>query len=237
MRRAGFIAFCIAVAVGACTAFSGGDDSTTPAPDAGDRTGKLNGPCYGNASCDPGLTCAGNVCVPDADATASPDGGDGGLPGEGGTGDGGVACPFSKSPSATLACGTDIGACSEPRTTCCMGNTTSSCIDGGAYCTGAPNVAQLGCDSKAWCGNVSPGTICCLQTSKAPAALGLQPLACPKTLSIEQFGPSVCSSACGATDYVLCASNGECGVDRTCQRLDVTSTSQGTLHIGFCWPR
>jgi hypothetical protein len=83
----------VVLAIGACAIFGacGGGSS---GPKAGDERGA----CYGNGSCNAGLTCASNVCVRIAgnggttgDAGMTGTAGNGGSAAAGTTGAGGIA--------------------------------------------------------------------------------------------------------------------------------------------------
>ncbi|MEO8799000.1 MAG: kelch repeat-containing protein [Polyangiaceae bacterium] len=124
MRKSAFMcAFAVSAIVTACGSSSSGTSSTA----AGDE----GGACYGNGSCNTGLTCASNLCVR-LDS--------GSIPGDASDACGNVTC---ESPPATTcsdastltsygkAGSCSAGACSYPKTDqkCAVVNATSSCAD------------------------------------------------------------------------------------------------------------
>src|SRR6185503_7716622 len=76
-----FVCGASAILAGACGGGSGGP-----------KAGEERGPCYGNGSCNPGLTCASNTCVNvSGSGGASGQGGGAGTMGSAGAGGSGGA--------------------------------------------------------------------------------------------------------------------------------------------------
>lgn len=73
--------------------WNGGCGASTPA------TGTLHGPCYGNGTCNTGLTCMSSMCLPLGDANDGVDGGTG--VDSGSPVDGGAAVDAATPPSCT----------------------------------------------------------------------------------------------------------------------------------------
>lgn len=200
-----------------------GDD-----PEPGGAVGSSGAACYSNGTCNVGLICdRGTVCVPTDGGAAGDGGSDAGAAGPDGSDASATACPHAADAGAELACGASLS-CSGATPVCCFGATLSSCqAPAGESC--ASSMKEHRCDSRAACA----GAPCCLQTTDA--ALEAQ-ATCPRTLPVAQLTATACGT-CGAGDYAVCANDGECEGGRTCQRLDVTSTLNGTLALGICLPR
>lgn len=197
-------------------------------PTAGQQ-GAVNGPCYPNQTCDPGLVCLSGKCFFPTDGGNGLDAGDSGSSSDSGSGsdgssEGGDAMMgpqcFSKAqPSPnTVAC-----AASNCDVTmgfvCCAGPET--CV--AQSCGGVMAVAQLACDDRADCtGNL----VCCL------SAAMFQPL-CPITV-YPNGSKSSCMSTCGmGGDVQLCAVNSECPPNQVC--LEMQLKGEANITRGVCY--
>jgi hypothetical protein len=212
--RWAFVAVAVIGAVGwlACT----GDDPATSSAEQGTE----GGVCFPNGTCNTGLDCSANRCVPrEADS--------GDAAADAGAGDATPdtsppSCDFTPTQAAQLFdggvhCGASGSLCTE---VCC--NDTQCKADAGL----CPS-AHWACEAPMHCPTTAPR--CCMQEfAYADAAT------CPVELSTAPKPGSSCAGACPNGALRLCTTTADCDVG-TCTAIKVTPTGNGNaIVVGAC---
>jgi hypothetical protein len=207
------------------------------APQTGAQ-GELDGPCFANGTCQPGLSCGvvkgAAQCVSASDASA----GDSSSGGDSSTGDAGSTMDAS-SDSGTAACSftTTVFPCKEPA------KPPVACYDSLVGCTASGCLStevEWDCFSPRQCATLIN---CCLPL--ANAALHTGTTCAEGTLQMTLDGGGLggtcltTGGACATSDIQLCQANSDCPSNLRCVPVEVVgggSALSSLVHIGACVP-
>ena len=197
---------------------SAAHDNLSRAHAGGCQSGRRSvaSPCTPGGACDPGLTCASQVCVrigvdsgseASTDASDEPEGLDAAC-GKLFPTDGNIFCPFQSLSKTT---------CTAVSQECCIPPTGSStCESLGSACPADASVV-FQCDDSKSC----PPAQSCFGSGRL-----VQDGGC---LAVENFAGTFCRSQASNGEFPICASN-DCASGKTCTPFRIK-----TVNLGACF--
>lgn len=233
MRRAWLGVFLATTFMSATWMACVGDDPTTPSASDAGGPGSLDNACFGNGTCNSGLSCVSNVCV-DLDGAL---GNDSSADASKQT-DSGFVCDagtiFTDSqhipcPAPDVVCNANDGGIQ-----CCAQSTGAMCETSGTSCS-ASSGAVIRCVLPSQCNSAK--SVCCIAALN-PATSFVDDT-CPRTATIDQGSCEPSSVPCSTGERQACVIDADCPSGSKCHPYQTTyndNTLEHPLVIGLCAP-